>query len=267
MSPETSSPLSSSLIDRVAIITGAAGSIGFGCAAALHAQGASVVLADLNGDRAAAVAARLGDRALGVAHDVTDLSSSEQLVAEALRVYGHLDIVVNNAGVGPRPAPLQDLALEEFDRVMNVNTRGVFITTKAAAPALVASGEGARIINISSVMGQSGDVEVCQYVASKHAVIGLTRAWALEFAKYGITANAICPGSVMTEMHDKVIAGYAVALSISEEESKDAFLKHIPMGRFQTSDDIGAVVAFLASGAARNITGTQLGVDGGWVLH
>lgn len=259
--------LRTQLDDRVAIITGAAGGIGAGCAAALHALGARVVLADLDLERAQAGAAELGDRALAVSLDVGEVDSCAALAASAKEAFGGIDILVNNAGVGPRPAPLAQLDPAEFDRVMNVNTRGVFLVTRALAPDLIVAGGRGRVINISSVMGQSADVEVCHYVASKHAVIGLTRAWALELAQHGVTVNAVCPGSVTTAMHDRVISAYATTLRVSEEESRANFLRHMPLGRFQTPEDIAAAVAFLAGDSARNITGTQLGVDGGWVLH
>lgn len=260
-------PPSDSIAGRVAVVTGAAGGIGLGCAAALHGRGAWVVLADLDVDRAVESARLLGDGAVALPHDVTRPESSVRLVEEVRERFGRLEILVNNAGVGPRPAPVQDLDPDEFDRVMNVNTRGVFLATRAAAPLLIEAGGRGRIVNVSSVMGQSADVEVCHYVASKHAVIGLTRAWALEFARHGVTVNAVCPGSVTTEMHEGVIAGYARALGVTEQESRENFLRHMPLRRFQSPADIGAAVAFLAGDGAVNITGTQLGIDGGWVLH
>lgn len=259
--------VSAALIGRVAIVTGAAGGIGFACAAALHERGASVALADLDAERVAGNADGLGERAIGVGHDVTVSKSSDHLVTATIRAFGRIDILINNAGVGPRPAPVQSLEPDEFDRVMGVNVRGTFLTTRAVTPHLIASKDRGRIVNIASVMGQSADVEVCHYVASKHAVIGLTRAWALELAAHGVTVNAVCPGSVTTEMHDKVITAYAAALGITEEESRANFLSRMPLGRFQSPADVAAAAAFLASDDARNITGTQLGVDGGWVLH
>jgi len=259
--------VSGNLTGRVAIVTGAAGGIGLACAAALHGRGASVALADLDALRVAVHADELGERAIGVRHDVTKPESSARLVKETIRAFGQIDILVNNAGVGPRPAPVHNLHPEEFDRVMAVNVRGTFLTTRAVTPHLIVSNIRGRIVNIASVMGQSADVGVCHYVASKHAVIGLTRAWALELAAHGVTVNAVCPGSVTTDMHAKVITEYAAALGVTEEESRATFLRHIPLGRFQSPADIAAAVTFLAGDDAQNITGLQLGVDGGWVLH
>lgn len=256
---------------RVALVTGGAGGIGSGCGRALARSGMTVVLTDLDGDRVTSAARAVADAVdgatvVGLIHDVTDQSSSMSVVAEVLERFGSVDVLVNNAGVGPRPAPVQDLEPREFDRVMDVNVRGVFLVTRAVVPTMLAARSG-RIINMSSVMGQSADRNVVAYVASKHAVIGMTRALAMELAPSGITVNAVCPGVVETDLHTAVVQAFSAGSGTSVEEAWDSFRARIPLGRFQTADDLGAAVAFLAGDGAANITGTQLGVDGGWVMH
>ena len=256
---------------RVALVTGGAGGIGSGCGRALARSGMSVVLTDLDADRVASAARAVvdvveGATVVGLAHDVTDQASSVSVVDEVVERFGGVDVLVNNAGVGPRPAPVQDLEPSEFDRVMDVNVRGVFLVTRAVVPTMLAAGAG-RIVNVSSVMGQSADRQVIAYVASKHAVIGMTRALAMELAPSGITVNAVCPGVVETDLHAGVVRAFSAGAGTSEEEAWDSFRARIPLGRFQTADDLGAAVTFLAGEGAANITGTQLGVDGGWVMH
>lgn len=256
---------------RIALVTGGAGGIGSGCGRALARAGMTVVLTDLDADRAAAAARDVADvvdgaTVVGLAHDVTEPSSSASVVAEVVERFGTLDVLVNNAGVGPRPGPVQDLEPSEFDRVMGVNVRGVFLVTRAVVPTMLTAGSG-RIVNISSVMGQSADANVVAYVTSKHAVIGMTRALAMELAPSGITVNAVCPGVVETDLHAAVVEAFSAGSGTPVEESWESFRARIPLGRFQTADDMGAAVAFLAGEGAANITGTQLGVDGGWVMH
>lgn len=256
----------SGLTGRVAIVTGGASGIGLGCATQLTAAGASVVIADIALDKAQEAAAGLGPNALAVQHDVSDPASAAALVAATLDRFGQIDILVNNAGVGPKPFPVQDLPVEEFDRVIDINLKGVFLTTRAVVPELLKRPQG-RIVNISSVMGQSADVYVMHYVASKHALIGVTRALALELAPHNITVNAVCPGVVETALHARVVSQFAQGAQITEQESWESFRQRIPLGRFQTPAEIGDAVTFLASDQANSITGVQLGVDGGWVMH
>lgn len=255
----------SSLNGRVAVVTGGAAGIGFGIARRLYAAGASVVVADLNSAAAVQSATDLGDRAFGVQHDVADEDSGVHLREQIIAQFGKIDILVNNAGVGPRPAPVAQLSVTEYDRVMNINARGMFLTTHTVSPAL--PDQVGRIINISSVMGQKGGASVSHYCASKFAILGMTKSWALEFASRGITVNAVLPGVIQTALHDAVTDLFATGTNTTTEESLEWFRSQMPLHRFQSAEDIGAMVTFLAGDDARNITGASMSVDGGWVMN
>jgi NAD(P)-dependent dehydrogenase (short-subunit alcohol dehydrogenase family) len=251
---------------RVAVVTGGARGIGLGCCECLSAAGASVVVADIDIAEARKSAEQLAGPALAVEHDVRKAASSEALREATQEAFGRIDILVNNAGVGPRPCPVQDLTEEEYDRVMDVNARGVFLTTRALVPQLIEQGSG-RIINISSIVGQSGFAMVLQYVASKFAVTGMTQSLAHELAPRNITVNSIHPGILATELHSGVVALFSQLQGQSEDATWDWFKGRIPLGRFQTPTDVGEMAAFLASDRAHNITGAAFNVDGGWEMH
>jgi len=251
------------LSGKVAVVTGGAGGIGRGIVEALSAGGAAVAVADIDLERAQAAAAAVSGEAFGVEHDVRRAESSAALDAAIQERFGRLDIIVNNAGVGPNPGPIVEMTEEEWDRVMDINTRGVFLTTRALVPRLIAQ-ESGRIINLSSIVGQVGKAMILQYAASKFAVYGMTQVMAEEFAPYGITANNICPGVVVTELMDvDVVPQFGALTDQSSEEIWESFKTEIPLGRFQTPEDIGAMAAFLASEEARNVTGGSFNVDGG----
>ena len=255
------------LENRVVIITGGARGIGCGIAEACVDQGACVVLADILYDEAQESAKKLGGNGhLAVRHDVRKAESAQNLVDKTLEKFGRIDVLVNNAGVGPNPAPIQDLTEEEYDRVLDINLRGVFLTTRAVVPELIKQGSG-RIINIASIVGQTGFAMIVPYAASKFGVIGLTQCIAHELAPYGITANNVCPGIVETALHTRVVQQFTAMQGQTEEEGWDYFRNRIPMHRFQTPRDLGEMVAFLASDRAKNITGATFNVDGGWEMH
>lgn len=257
----------SDLDGKVAVVTGGAGGIGRGIAGALAEDGAAVVIADIDLGKAQAAADALGGQALAVEHDVTQAASSEALDAAIQERFGRLDIIVNNAGVGPKPGPLVDLTEEEWDRVMDINARGVFLTTRALVGRLIEQRSG-RIINISSVVGQTGTAMITQYAASKFAVTGMTQCLAAELAPNGITANCICPGILATELMDAgVVPQFGALIGQSREQTWDTLKATIPLGRFQTPADIGAMAAYLASDKAKNITGASFNVDGGSEMH
>ena len=251
---------------RVVIVTGGARGIGRGCGECVVEAGACVVIADIDRERAAATAKEIGSAAFAVEHDVRSADSAKALVATTQERFGRIDVLVNNAGVGPNPAPIQDLTEEEFDRVLDINLRGVFLTTRAVVPSMIEQGAG-RIINVSSIVGQSGFAMVLHYVASKFAVIGVTQSLAHELAPYGITANVVCPGIVETDLHSRVVEQFAGIQGTTIEEGWEWFRQRIPLHRFQTPRDLGEMVAFLASDRARNITGATFNVDGGWEMH
>jgi NAD(P)-dependent dehydrogenase (short-subunit alcohol dehydrogenase family) len=257
--------MSGDLEGRVVIVTGGARGIGLGTCQCLAEAGAAVVVADIDEAQAQASAAELGGGAIAVAHDVRRAESSDALVARVMDELGRIDVLVNNAGVGPRPAPVQDTTEEEYDRVMDVNVRGVFLTTRAVVPVLLAQ-ESGRIINMSSVVGHKGRAMVLPYSASKHAIVGITQGLAEELAP-NITVNSVHPGVVETELHSAVVPAFAAMQGTTVEGGWDWFRGQIPLGRFQSPRDIGEMVAFLASDRARNITGAAFSVDGGWSMH
>jgi len=248
------------------VVTGGARGIGLACCDRLAAAGASVVVADIDGDVARSSAEGLAGNAVGVEHDVRDAESCAALVTAAEQAFGPVDVLVNNAGVGPRPAPVQDITEEEYDRVMDVNARGVFLTTRAFVPGLIERGRG-RIVNISSIVGQTGFGMVLPYIASKFAVTGMTHTLAHELAPHDITVNSVHPGVLATDLHSAVVSAFSKLQGQPEEESWQFFRDRIPLGRFQEPADIGEMVAFLASDRARNITGAAFNVDGGWEMH
>lgn len=256
----------SDLDGRVAVVTGGARGIGLGCAECLSAAGAAVVIADIDFAQAQKSADALAGRLLAVEHDVRDGKSAVALAAKTNEAYGHTDILVNNAGVGPKPGPVQDTTDEEYDRVMNTNGRGLFLTTRAFVQGMIDQGSG-RIINISSIVGQTGFGMVLPYVASKFAVTGMTQSLAAELAPHDITVNSIHPGILATDLHTAVVKSFSQIQGQSEEEAWEWFRGRIPLGRFQTPRDIGEMAAFLASDRAQNITGAAFNVDGGWEMH
>lgn len=251
---------------RVAVVTGGAKGIGLGISECLSEAGATVVIADIDSAAAEESAGKLPGKALAVDHDVSKADSAAALEKTIGEELGAVDILVNNAGVGPKPTPIQDLSEEEWDRVMNINARGVFLTNRALVPRLIESEHG-RLINISSIVGQSGFALVTQYVASKFAVTGMTQCLAHELAPHDVTVNSIHPGVLETELHSGVVSLFSAIQGQAEEETWDWFKEKIPLGRFQTARDIGEMAVFLASDRAHNITGAAFNVDGGWEMH
>jgi NAD(P)-dependent dehydrogenase (short-subunit alcohol dehydrogenase family) len=251
---------------RVAVVTGGARGIGLGCCECLSEAGASVVVADIDVGEAQKGAQALAGPAKAVEHDVRRAASSDALLTATQEAFGRVDILVNNAGVGPNPGPVQDLTEEEYDRVMDVNARGVFLTTRAFVRPMIEQGSG-RVINISSIVGQSGFGMVLQYVASKFAVTGMTQSLAHELAPHNITVNSIHPGILATDLHSRVVSQFSAMQGQSEEDTWNWFRGRIPLGRFQTPRDIGEMAAFIASDRAQNITGASFNVDGGWEMH
>jgi NAD(P)-dependent dehydrogenase (short-subunit alcohol dehydrogenase family) len=251
---------------RVAVVTGGARGIGLGCVECLHEAGASVVIADIDQAEAEKSAGKLGENVIAVAHDVRIADSATALFAATKERFGRVDILVNNAGVGPKPGPMQDMPEEEWDRVMDINAKGLFLTTKAFVPELIAQKSG-RIINTSSIVGQTGFGMVIQYCASKFAVTGMTQSLASELAPHNITVNALCPGILPTDLHSAVVAQFSALQGQPEEATWEWFKGRIPLGRFQTPRDLGEMCAFLASDRAQNITGSCFNVDGGWEMH
>jgi NAD(P)-dependent dehydrogenase (short-subunit alcohol dehydrogenase family) len=239
-----------------ALVTGAGRGIGRGCALALVDAGASVTLVarsqnDL--DDVAAEADRLGGHAASFAADVSDAEQAEAAVAAAAS-YGDLSICVNCAGTN-RTGPTHEYAVDDFDLVVASNLRSTFLVCRAVGRRLLERGAGGRIVNISSQMGSVGYPGRAAYCASKHAVNGLTKALAVEWAPEGITVNAVAPTFIHTPLTESML---------QNDEFLADVLRRLPAGRIGEIDDVTGAVVFLASPAAGLITGHVLAVDGGW---
>lgn len=239
--------------NQVAIVTGAAGGIGLGIAERFAAEGATVVIADINepaGRASAQAIAAGGGKAVFQRLDVTDKASANAAVEAVLAQFGRLDIHVNNAGVVNR-APFIEYSLDAWQKVIDVNLTGAFIAGQAAARAMVKAGSG-RIISISSVSGQFGGTGRAAYGATKAGIISLTQTMAMELGPHGITANAIAPGPTK------------VSRLVHGPKQTQAFLSRMAVKRYAQPADIAAAAAFLASPDASHITGHVLNVDGGF---
>jgi NAD(P)-dependent dehydrogenase (short-subunit alcohol dehydrogenase family) len=266
---------------KVALITGGARGIGAGIARVMAAQGARVALLDLDRLEAEKTAGDLETPGMALTCDVAveaEVSPAVRTVVEAL---GGLDIVVNNAGAGRGPVDptvargvgrgVDNMSAAVWDQQLAQNLRTTFLTTKAAAPHLKARGGGA-ILNIASIAGLVGSPSLPAYAAAKAGVISLTKSLALDYASHDIRVNAICPGFLWTRAWEGLIAGMQRREpALAEREPREIFLevvqREVPLGREQTPEDIGHLAAFLASDAARNITGQWIAVDGGITLR
>jgi NAD(P)-dependent dehydrogenase (short-subunit alcohol dehydrogenase family) len=245
---------------RVAFVTGAAGAIGGATARRLAACGAAVVVADVDGEGAERVAAEL-PRAIGVAVDIRDEAAVEAAVAATLGAFGRLDILVNNAGVNTFKdrVDIDAFPVEEWHRVVSIDLDGLFLVSKAAAGPMVAQG-GGRIVNVASVVGVTALRLQSAFVAAKAGVIHLTRAMALELGPKGIVVNSIAPGSVMTEGTRQLFYGEDGSFRGQTAE----FMRHIPLGRPATVEEIAEGILFLSAPENSFMTGHLLMVDGGW---
>ena len=248
---------------QVTLVTGAGSGIGEGIARVLAREGATLVLTDLHAARVQAVADALGATALE--HDVTSRWSCQDVAARVLEAHGRIDVLVNNAGVS-KSVPFHQLDEAEWDRVNDVNVKGVFLTTRAVVEHMMSRRSG-RIITISSMVGKEAIPFFAHYCASKFAVIGLTQALAKELAPYDINVNAVCPGVVRTPLWEPLLDQLSESKGITRDEAWGEFVRDIPLGRPQEPEDIGEVVAFLASNRARNMTGQGVNVTGGMQLH
>jgi NAD(P)-dependent dehydrogenase (short-subunit alcohol dehydrogenase family) len=248
-------------VDKIVLVTGGAGAIGQAAARRFLAEGASVAILDQDGERAAKVAAELGDKAFAVAADVTEPAAVDTALAAVVEHFGRIDVLFNNAGISGTPAPIYDLPLEEWDRVIRINLRGIFIVQQAVVRIMIAQKQGGSIVNMgSSMAGWDTLLGGSPYTASKHAVVGLTKVAALDCAAYGIRVNAICPGVIQTTL------GVPAADQAAFEASTKRFSDRIPLRRIGQPEDVAAAVAFLASDDARHVTGVDWLIDGGQTL-
>lgn len=258
---EIGAAVGSSLAGQVALVTGAAQGLGLGVARRLVADGARVVLADRD-DRVLAAADRLGDKATGLVCDVADSRAVDALVATIVADDGRLDILVANAGVGGG-GPLAEMGDSAFRRIVAVNLEGTFYCCRAAARAMIPRG-GGLIVTVGSIFGRDTPAGSGAYGATKAGVMALTHALARELGPHGIRVNCISPGNMATELHWAALRRRAEREGRSFDTLRDDLRRAIPLGRHGTPEDVGALVAFLASPDAAYITGQTINVDGGY---
>ena len=254
------------LSGRTAIVTGGGHGIGRAIALRFAAEGAAVAIAGTGAERLEATAAEIragGGRVLVSLTDVSDESAVEGLVAATLAGFGRLDILVNNAGIAGPTAAAVDVQREEWDRTLAINLTGALLCAKHALARMIAQ-ESGRILNITSVAGFIGYPLRGAYAASKWGMIGLTRTLALEAGPYGVTVNAIAPGSTHGERMARVIHARAAATGKSDSEIVREYLEPTALKRMVEEDDVAALAVFLASDEARNITGETISVSGGF---
>ena len=238
---------------KTAIVTGGGSGFGAGIARKFAAEGARLVVADINLDAAQAVAGELGCDAVQV--DVGDGESMARLAAEAAAIFGTPDIIVNNAGVTHLPKPMEEVTEEEFDRVLRVNAKSIYLSARHFVPAMKARGSGC-FVNVASTAGVSPRPRLNWYNASKGWVITATKAMAVELAPFGIRVNALNPVAGETPL-------LASFMGEDTPQMRAKFLATIPLGRFSTPEDMGNAACFLASDEASMITGVAMEVDGG----
>jgi len=243
------------LTGKVAVVTGGASGIGAGIVRRFVAEGAHVAIADISAGPAAALATELGAGACALEVDVSNAGSVAALAAQVARDLGPVDILVNNAGIGHVPQPLEELADAEFERVLAVNVRSVYLTARSFVPAMKARRSGA-ILNIASTAGVSPRPRLTWYNASKGWVITATRSMAVELAPFGIRVNAINPVASETPL-------LATFMGQDTPEIRAKFLATIPLGRFATPADMANAATYLCSEEASMVTGVALEVDGG----
>jgi 3-oxoacyl-[acyl-carrier protein] reductase len=241
------------LQDKVAIVTGGASGFGEGIARRFAADGAHVVIADLNEDAAQSLAREIGG--LAVKADISRASDVKAVAKAAIDHFGGIDILVNNAGIGHKPQPLDTISEADFDRIFAINAKSVFLTAQEIVPLMKTRKRGA-ILNIASTGGVSPRPNLTWYNASKGWMITATRAMAVELAPFGIRVNAINPVAGETPL-------LATFMGEDTPQIRAKFLASIPIGRFSTPQDIAAAAAFLCSDEASMITGVALEVDGG----
>jgi D-sorbitol dehydrogenase (acceptor) len=250
------------LKDKVAIVTGGARGIGEAVVRAYCAEGAKVVIADIEIAKAQEIASELGANTLAVQLDVRDSKSISSLISATVAKFGGVDILYNNAGVFDM-GPILEVSEASFDKVFAVNTRGLFFTLQAAAAQMVKQGRGGKIINMASQAGRRGEGLVAVYCSSKAAVISLTQSAGLDLIKYRINVNGIAPGVVDTPMWDNVDALFAKYEHLPVGEKKRQVGLAVPAGRMGLPDDFRGAAVFLASSDSDYVVAQTLNVDGG----
>ena len=244
---------------KVAIVTGGNSGIGRATAIAIAKEGAKVTIAGRRvkeGEETVRLIKEAGSEGIFVKTDVANENDVRSLVERTVETYGRLDYAFNNAGIEQTMAPLTEQTVEEFDQIMNINVRGVWLSMKYEIPVMLKSGGGA-IVNNSSVAGIMGFPQMAIYIASKHAVLGLTKSAALEYAKSGIRINSIAPGGVDTDMVER--------LTEDDKQWRETLTSMHPIGRLSNPEEIANAVVWLLSNSASFVLGHTLLVDGGVV--
>lgn len=250
---------------RVAVVTGGAKGIGRGIVERFAAEGASVVLVDIDESTARQVAAPLGDRVLFVRADVTQEAELEATCAAARSSFGRLDVMVNNVGI-IQIKSLLDSTPEEWRRILDVNVVSMFLGCKVAARHMIELGNGGVILNAASGAGRRGNRLVSAYCATKAAAISMTQSFALELAPHRIRVNCYQPGHIETPLWDDMAAAWKQATGQGKDEMIDLFRSTVPWGRFGKPDDVAAVCSFLASDEAEYVTGQAIAMNGAEML-
>ena len=250
---------------KVALVTGAGAGIGRATALKFAEEGAKVVISDVNvegGEETAAMIRKNGGEAIFVKADISSAKDVDNLVAKTVETYGRLDCACNNAGIEGKIAPLVDQPEDNYDRIMGVNAKGTFLCLQAEIRQMLKDGGGA-IVNLASIAGLIGFPGLSPYVASKHAVNGMTKNAALEYGKQGIRVNSICPGGVDTRMLDS-LADQATGGAQSSHEMMDPL--H-PIGRIGKPEEMAELIVWLSSPRASFVTGANIPIDGGYVAQ
>jgi NAD(P)-dependent dehydrogenase (short-subunit alcohol dehydrogenase family) len=251
---------------KVALITGASSGIGRATAIAFAREGAKVVVTsrrENEGKETVSLIKEAGGEGLFIRTDVSKEADVKAMVEGTVKAYGHLDYAFNNAGIEGNTAPLTEQTVDDYESVLGIDVRGVFLSMKYEIPQMLKNGGGA-IVNMSSIDGLIGFPGISLYVASKHAVIGLTKSAALEYAKSGIRINAVGPGGIETDMSDRLISKVGGG---KEEEIRQQFAAMHPIGRFGKPEEIASAVLYLCSDGASFVTGQTLALDGGFTAQ
>ncbi|MFC1916247.1 SDR family oxidoreductase [Chloroflexota bacterium] len=249
------------LENKIALITGGSSGIGRACVLVFVREGAKVVVADVNvegGEETVKMVSELGGDSIFIKTDVSKANDVEAMVNAAVKTYGRLDCALNNAGIGAYQLPIAECSEEKWDRMININLKGVWLCMKYEIQQMLKQGKGA-IVNTASTLGLVGLEKRGIYSAAKHGVVGLTKATALDYATAGIRVNAVCPGLIHTERLEHL---FQVRPAAGTE-----LLSLTPMGRVGTPEEVAEAMVWLCSDAASFVTGHAMTVDGGWVAR